>query len=85
MNKYLFNLIALAAAQTVTDIPKWSPVDSKYTSSEEWPSCVDDSDCEVGHYCLDHMWGFNHETFSGTGCWREEVCSGYGSFIMYDD
>ena len=43
-----------------------------------------DSECDADHYCLNHMWAYNGQTESGTGCWDAAVCSGSGAFDMFD-
>ena len=81
MNKFALNLIAIAAAQE--NETSWASTDVKYYS-ENMPSCLNDADCTSGYYCLNHMWTFTEQIDSGRGCWREEVCSGNGSYDIFD-
>merc|ERR1712238_450869 len=64
--------------------PDWQPVSSKYDGISSWKSCDDDDDCESDHYCLQHLWSYNGQLESGTGCWTKDVCSGSTSFDMFD-
>jgi len=89
MTVYRLALVAaLANAQQNTDTtsdtprPDWQPTEPKYGG--DWKSCTADSDCEADHFCLDHMWAYNGQTESGTGCWTSAVCSGNASFDMFD-
>jgi hypothetical protein len=34
--------------------------------------------------CIDHMWAYNGQTESGTGCWEDAVCSA-PAFLMFDE
>ena len=65
--------------------PDWQPT-TPLTYSSPWKSCTigDDSTCDADHYCLQHMWSYNGQTESGTGCWSNAVCSGAGAFDMFD-
>ena len=85
--KYLF-LVGLASAAQNLDGNTceahrscWRGTDLRYPG--EWPACSNDTDCDPGHYCLNHMWTYNHQTESGKGCWREEVCAGNGTYDMF--
>jgi len=31
------------------------------------------------------MWSYNDQHDAGQGCWRKEVCSGNGSFLMFEE
>lgn len=64
--------------------PDWQPVPSKYEGMSTWKSCDEDDDCASDHYCVQHMWSYNGQLESGTGCWMKEVCSGSTSFDMFD-
>jgi len=61
----------------------WSAAEVKYNF--DWPSCVTDGDCDEDHYCLEHMWTYNGQTETGKGCWRRNVCTGTGTYQMFEE
>jgi len=88
MKIFQFELFALAAAVQNLDDNQcdehracWSAATVKYP--DEWPECNIDTDCNTGHYCLEHMWEYNNQIEAGKGCWRKEVCAGGGTFKMF--
>ena len=68
--------------------PDWQEIsngDLQYSGNRtEWPSCGSNNDCRGGHVCADHMWSYNGQTESARGCWEFAVCSGTGSYNMFD-
>jgi len=66
--------------------PDWQPVPSKYNGTSTWKTCTvgNDDDCESDHFCVQHLWSYNGQLESGTGCWTKDVCSGSTSFDMFD-
>ena len=84
--RYLF-LAGLASAMQNLDDNKCEPHRSCWTGTVlkypgTTPTCFEDADCSEGHYCLAHMWTYNDQTESGTGCWVTEVCAGNGTYTM---
>jgi hypothetical protein len=55
-----------------------------------WKSCSSNEDCNGGsssddtYVCADHMWSYNGQSESATGCWEKGVCSNGGAFWMFD-
>ena len=49
-----------------------------------WPTCSANSECEEGYVCAEHLWAYNGQSESGKGCWPFAVCSGNGSYDMFD-
>ena len=84
----ILGLLGLAFAQENADgvcnanRSCWEGADVKYEG--DWKTCKTDFDCEPRHLCLDHMWGYNSQSESGRGCWRENVCAGSGAWDMQD-
>ena len=78
-----------AAAQNVDDNDCaefrscWTAVEVKHLG--DWPECFADADCEDDHYCISHMWEYNHQKDAGKGCWKKEVCSGNGAYVMFEE
>ena len=93
MNSFIYlALIGLAAAQMNTDTdssverPDWQETDQIYGGPSTWKTCTvgDDTKCDDGTTCINHMWQYNGQTESGTGCWNKAVCSGTGAYDMFD-
>ena len=87
--KYFF-LVGLAAAVQNKDENEckghqscWSAIEAKY--QEPWPACVSDSDCAHDHYCLNFIWSYNEQEESARGCWKRRICSGNGSYAVFED
>jgi len=71
---------------STTDIPDWQPVGTEYGTNPPFTICTTDSDCDGDQYvCVQHMWEYNGQTDSGTGCWDQTVCTNTQSWYMLDN
>ena len=91
MNKYAF-LVGVSTALQNADENEcqvqrscWSAAEVKYQDPSDWPICTSDGDCGPDFYCINYMWAYNHQTESGKGCWRKEVCTGTGSYTLFEE
>ena len=66
-------------------MPDWQPTDKKEEYVFNWKMCSVDSDCAKDHICVRHMWTYNGQIESGTGCWEEAVCRHDTAWTFYDD
>jgi len=52
--------------------PDWQPARPMYTKNPK--TCGADADCSPDHICIQHMWAYNGQHESATGCWHKTVC-----------
>jgi len=63
----------------------FKPSEVKYNDIGDWPQCRSDGDCLEGFYCLNHMWSWQEELETGQGCWKRNVCTGNGAYVMFEE
>ena len=62
----------------------WKGIEPKY-KMEDTRQCRGDGDCDADFYCLNHMWTYHEETETGRGCWKRNVCTGTGTYQMFEE
>lgn len=67
----------------IPERPDWQPTEPKYAETD-WKMCTEDEHCATDTICLQHMWAYNGQVESGTGCWADAVCKGSGAWDMFD-
>ena len=63
----------------------WAAAENKFEENEKFPTCSTGFDCPADHYCLEHMWSYNHQIESGQGCVKKGVCAGNGTWLMFEE